>query len=111
MCCPTGTAPGASPHACPSYRSWWRTSDIFSLHSDFEILLEAQDRKGQIVGEAKPGGPVNAATGTVTLKPGQLEQVTVRMNPEYEGKFTLKALNPVTITAYATLDLETDYAV
>ena len=87
------------------------TSDIFSLHSDFEILLEAQDRKGKVVGEAKPGGPVNAATGTVTLKPGQPEQVTVRMDPEYEGKFTLKALNPVTMTAYATLDLETDYAV
>jgi hypothetical protein len=87
------------------------TSDIFSLHSDFEILLEAQDRKGKVVGEAKPGGPVNAATGTVTLKPGQPEQVAVRMDPEYEGKFTLKALNPVTMTAYATLDLETDYAV
>jgi hypothetical protein len=87
------------------------TSDIFSLHSDFEILLEAHDRKGEIVGEAKPGGPVNAATGTITLKPGQPEQVVVRMNPEYEGKFTLKALNPVTLTAYATLDLETDYAV
>jgi PglZ domain len=87
------------------------TSDIFSLHSDFEILLEAQDRKGKVVGEAKPGGPVNTATGTVTLKPGQPEQVTVRMDPDYEGKFTLKALNPVTMTAYATLDLETDYAV
>jgi hypothetical protein len=87
------------------------TSDIFSLHSDFEILLEAQDRKGKVVGEAKPGGPVNAATGTVTLKPGQPEQVTVRMDPDYEGKFTLKALNPVTMTAYAALDLETDYAV
>jgi hypothetical protein len=87
------------------------TSDIFSLHSDFEILLEAHDRKGEVVGEAKPGGPVNAATGTITLKPGQPEQVAVRMNPEYEGKFILKALNLVTLTAYATLDLETDYAV
>lgn len=87
------------------------TGDMFSLHSEFEILLEAQDRKGKVVGEAKPGGPVNAATGTVTLKPGQPEQVTVRMDPEYEGKFTLKALNPVTMTAYETLDLETDYAV
>ena len=87
------------------------TSDMFWLHSDFEILLEAQDRKGKVVGEAKPGGPVNATTGTITLKPGQPEQVAVRMDPEYEGKFTLKALNPVTLTAYATLDLETDYAV
>jgi hypothetical protein len=87
------------------------TSDMFSLHSDVEILLEAHNRKGEIVGEAKPGGAVNAATGTITLKTGQPEQVAVRMNSDYEGKFTLKALNPVTMTAYATLDLETDYAV
>jgi hypothetical protein len=87
------------------------TSDLFYLHSDFEILLEAQDRKGNVIGEAKPGGPVNAATGTITLKPGQPEQVTLRMNLEFEGKFTLKALNPVTLASYATLDLETDYAV
>ena len=87
------------------------TSDLFSLHSDFEILLEAQDRKGNVIGEAKPGGAVNAATGTIILKPGQPEQVTLRMNLEYEGKFTLKALNPVTLASYATLDLETDYAV
>jgi hypothetical protein len=26
-------------------------------------------------------------------------------------EFTLKALNPVTMASYATLDLETDYAV
>jgi hypothetical protein len=87
------------------------TSDMFSLHCDVEILLEGHDRKGKVVGEAKPGGPVNAATGTITLKPGQPEQVTVRMDPDYEGKFTLKALNPVTMASYATLDLETDYAV
>lgn len=87
------------------------TNDMFSLHSDVEILLEAHDRKGKVIGEARPGGVVNAATGTIALKPGQPEQVTVRMDPDYEGKFTLKALNPVTMTAYATLDLETAYAV
>jgi hypothetical protein len=86
-------------------------ADMFSLAADVEILLEAHDRKGAVVGEAKPGGLVNAATGTIALKPGKREQVTVRMDPDYEGKFTLKALNPVTMTAYATLDLETDYAV
>jgi hypothetical protein len=85
--------------------------DMFALHSDIEVLLEAHDRKGSVVGEAKPGGPVNAATGTITLKPGQPVQVAVRMNPEYQGKFTLKALNPTTMAAYASIELETDYAV
>ncbi|MET4701693.1 hypothetical protein ABIE65_004741 [Constrictibacter sp. MBR-5] len=87
------------------------SADMFSLGADVEILLEAHDRKGNVVGEAKPGGPVNAATGTIALKPGGREQVTLRMEPDYEGKFVLKALNPVTMTAYATIDLETDYAV
>lgn len=87
------------------------SADMFSLGSDVEILLEAHDKKGNVVGEARPGGPVNPATGTVTLKPGKREQVAIRMEPDYEGKFTLKALNPVTLTAYASLELETAYAV
>jgi hypothetical protein len=83
------------------------TGDLF--HDDVEILLEAHDSKGNVVGEAKPGGPVSAATGTITLKTGESVQVIVRMNPDYEGKFKLKALNPETLGAYATLDLETGY--
>jgi hypothetical protein len=86
-----------------------QTEDLFALQADVEILLEAHDSKGNVVGEAKPGGPVNAATGTITLKTGESVQVTVRMNPDYEGKFKLKALNPETLGAYATLDLETGY--
>ncbi len=85
--------------------------NIFSLGETFEILLEAYSKKGEIVGEAKRGGPVDAATGTATLKPGGKVQVTVKMALEFEGKFTLKALNPVTMAQYAALDLETDYAV
>ncbi len=85
--------------------------NMFSLGETFEILLEAHDKKGEIVGEAKRGGPVDAATGTVTLKPGGKVQVTIKMAMEFEGKFTLKALNPVTLAQYASLELETDYAV
>jgi hypothetical protein len=87
------------------------SSDIFSQAAEFEILLEAQDKKGNVVGEPKVGGAVNAATGTITLRPGQREQVTLRMVMEFEGKFTVKALNPTTLTTYTTLELETDYAV
>lgn len=85
--------------------------DMFSQESDVEVLIEAHDRSGRVVGEAKPGGPVNPATGTISLKPGGRQQVTVRMDPDFEGRFTLKALNPVTMATYHTLDLETDYAV
>jgi hypothetical protein len=87
------------------------TADMFSVGNDFEILLEAHDSKGEVVGEAKAGGLVNPATGTLTLKPGEKVQVTVRMQMDFEGKFKLKALNPTTYGTYAQLDLATDYAV
>jgi len=85
--------------------------DMFSVGSDFEILLEAHDKKGEVVGEAKPGGPVNAATGTITLKPGESVQVPLKMHMEFEGKFKVKALNPANMVVFNQLDLETDYTV
>lgn len=87
------------------------SDDLFARGEEFEIRLEAQTKKGDVVGEAKPGGPVNPATGTVTLVPGQPAQVTLRMQDEFEGKFTVKALNPTTEATYASLDLETSYVV
>lgn len=87
------------------------TADIFSTDSDFEILLEAHNSKGDVVGEAKAAGAVNPATGTLTLKPGDKVQVTIKMQMEFEGKFKIKALHPSTYTVYCQLDLETDYAV
>ena len=87
------------------------TQDMFSIGSDFEILLEAHDKSGNVVGEAKPGGAVNPATGTITLKPGDKTQITLKMHLEFEGKFKVKALNPSTLKAYCQLELETDYTV
>ena len=86
-------------------------ADIFAMGNDFEILLEAHDSKGEVVGEAKAGGPVNPATGTLTLKPGDKVQVSLKMQMDFEGKFKVKALNPTTYELYAQLDLATDYAV
>ena len=87
------------------------TTSIFAQAEDFEVLLEAHAGKDKVVGEAKAGGVVNAATGAITLKPGEPLQVTLVMQPGFEGKFTLKALNPRTFTMYSSLKLETDYIV
>jgi hypothetical protein len=87
------------------------TEDMFSVEGEFEILLEAQNKKGDVVGEAKAGGAVNAATGTVSLRPGEKAQITLRMQMEFEGKFKVKALNPTTMAIYCQLELETDYTV
>ena len=87
------------------------SADIFSVESDFEILLEAHDSKGEVVGEAKAGGVVNPATGTLTLKAGEKVQVTLKMQMEFEGKFKVKALDPKTSKIHCQVDLETDYTV
>ena len=84
---------------------------MFSIENNFEILLEAHNKKGDVVGEAKAGGVVNPATGTLSLTPGDKVQVTLRMHMDFEGKFKVKALHPTTYAVYCQLDLETDYAV
>ncbi len=63
------------------------------------------------MGEARAGGLVNPATGTITLKPGERVQVPLKMQLEFEGQFKVKALNPSTMATYDSLDLQTDYAV
>lgn len=83
--------------------------DMFSQDLTVEILLEAQDSKGNVVGESRPGGDVNPATRTVTLMAGQRKQIALRMDEEFRGKFSVKALNPTTLAAYCNLALETDY--
>ena len=88
------------------------SDDMFSQDVSLEILLEAQDSKGNVVGEPRPGGDVNPATRTVTLMPGQRKQIALRMDDEFRGKFSVKALNPTTLSLASKgseLALETDY--
>lgn len=82
------------------------TDDLFS---NSEILLEAQDEKGNVVGEPRTGGDVNHATRTVVLMPGQPKQIALRMDDEFRGKFYVRALDPTTLATYSQLTLETDY--
>lgn len=83
--------------------------DMFLQDVSVEVLLEAQDSKGNVVGEPRAGGDVNPATRTVTLAPGRRKQIPLRMDDEFRGKFSVKALNPTTLGAYSTIALETDY--
>ncbi|SEA76215.1 PglZ domain-containing protein [Variovorax sp. YR216] len=85
------------------------SDDMFTQETAVEILLEAQDGKGNVVGEPRTGSDVNPATRTITLLPSQRKQIALRMDDEFRGKFTVKALNPTTLAALASLPLETDY--
>ncbi len=87
------------------------SGDLLSMGSAVELLLEAHDKQGKVVGEAKAGGPINPATQTLTVMPGDAVQVTLKMDLAFEGKFTVKALDPTTLATFSKLDLETDYTV
>lgn len=87
-------------------------SSLFLGEQSVEFFLEAHSPKGKVVGEAKPGNLVNPATRVIHLKPGDPIQVTLKMDLDYEGKFSVKALDPNTLAAFGpSLDLETDYMV
>lgn len=79
------------------------------MFAQTEILLEAHNGSGEVVGEAKIGGTVNAATRTVNLQPGDNQKVTIIMDDDFEGAFTIKALNPNTLTEFTQLKLKTNY--
>jgi hypothetical protein len=93
----------------PVFEISLRSKNLFEQHASVEILLEAQDSKGNVVGEPRPGREVNPATRTLTLVPGERGPVVFRMDPDFRGKFSVKALNPNTLATYAQLSLETDY--
>jgi hypothetical protein len=85
------------------------SDDLFHQEQSVEILLEAQDSKEAVVGEPRPGNDLNPASRTVTLMPGQRKLIALRMEDDFRGKFSVKALNPTTLGAYSALSLETDY--
>jgi len=83
------------------------TSD--DLFAQIEVLIEAQNSAGDVIGEAKVGGVVNAATRTVSLQQGESKKVAIIMDDEFKGPFTIKALNPNTLAEFANIKLKTDY--
>lgn len=85
--------------------------NLFSVGTAVEILIEAQDANGNIVGEAKPSDSVNPATRTISLIPGKPVKVTLKMEREFEGAFSVKVLDPTTQSIYSKLDMKTDYTV
>ena len=91
------------------------TGDLFAKKDDIssmEIILEAYNDKKEVIGEAKPGDHVNAATGTIMLEHGKPIKVTLKMDPDFEGSFTVKAINPInSVVCCQPLLLKTDYAV
>lgn len=85
----------------------FHSEDLFV--QQVEALIEAYDDQGNVVGRPGTGGDINPATQTVTLTKGSRMQIVLRMASDFEGKFTVKALNPTTRAGYGSLNLQTDY--
>lgn len=86
----------------------WATTDMFEQDRTLEILLEAHDAKGEVVGEPR-GSMVDAASGLIHLQPNVRLAVPLKMSDDFEGRMTVKVLNPQTLVAYQSLALDTEY--
>jgi hypothetical protein len=78
---------------------------------EIEIAVDAVDAKGSTVGEVGTGPAVNPATQGVRIRPGQAISIGLRMQDEFSGSFTVRAIDPSTQALLADLKLKTDYAV
>ncbi len=97
----------------PMFELIAKAGDLFEQSDVSDVLLQAVDKNGKVIGEPKPGGAVNPATGTVALPLGTAIKVAIKMPSydEFEGAFTVKMLDPGTLALLAELELKTDYMV
>jgi hypothetical protein len=87
----------------------WSQMDAFAGEHEIEIALDAVDSKGNTVGWVSSGQTVNLATQGVRICPGQIVGVGLRMEDEFSGTFTIRALDPATQALVAQLVLKTAY--
>ena len=85
--------------------------DLFAKSEEYDVLLQAVDADGKVIGEPKAGGAVNPATGTIALLKGSSIKVPMQLADGFEGSFRLVLLDPATLAQLAELKLETDYMV
>ncbi len=81
--------------------------DMFGDES-LQFSLEAKAGK-KFVGQVAPSPNVDPATGLVTLEAGAAVKIPLRMEEDFQGEFTVTAVNPVTQMTFARLKLQTDY--
>lgn len=73
-----------------------------------EFQLEAESEDGTVIGETASSPDVNPATGMVTIRPRDVIKIPLKMNEDFHGRFSVKALDPVTRVTHAVLELQTN---
>jgi hypothetical protein len=87
----------------------WSQVDAFADEQEIEVAIEAVDSKGNIVGLVGSGQTVNPATQGVRIRPGLIVNVGLRMEDNFSGTFTVRALDPATQAIIADITLKTAY--
>lgn len=78
---------------------------------EMEIVVEALDSEGKVVGCVSTGTTVNQATNGVRLRAGQAVPFCLRMDDSFTGSFTVRATDSATQILVAEIKLKTDYTV
>ena len=83
--------------------------------ASIEILLEAHDENGRIIGEPKQNTD-NNVTKVINLLSGEKRKIPIRMIEDkdgsvYEGNAIIKAINPNNMIVFNEINLETDYVI
>jgi hypothetical protein len=73
-----------------------------------DVMIEAVSNDIQI-GNPASSEYVNPTSGFIEITPGQSVKVTLALNDEFEGKFTLYAKSPASGIILSEINLETDY--
>ncbi len=73
-----------------------------------DVLIEAVANE-KIVGTPAISEEVNSTTGYIEITPGNSFKITLSMNEDFEGKFTVYAKSPSSGVILSELTLETDY--
>lgn len=85
-------------------------ADLFCGEHDMDVSIAiVVQAEGKDVGRTHASAGYDPGSGCFKLRPGKAVKITLAMNEDYRGKFTVSALDPVTFEQFAKLDLETDY--
>jgi PglZ domain len=87
----------------------WPGLDMYDQDYEIELSLEVIDPKGNQVGVVGSGQTVNLATQGVRIRPGLAISVGLRMDDDFSGTFTVRALDPATQATISELTLKTAY--
>ena len=86
----------------------WPQGDFFDEEAEIELIMEAVDSKGNVVGTVGTSPFLNPATGGVRIKSGSALSIALRMEEDFAGRFTVRVLDQANALV-AELKLETGY--